>query len=48
MNEKLEIALTELQNAWAFTPEQIRDIREKMIIYSRDVTLEFCIDMFKK
>ena len=48
MNEKLEIALAELQTVWAFTPDQIRDIREKMIIYSRDITLQFCIDLFKK
>ncbi len=48
MKEKLEIALCELQSSWAFTPEQIKDIREKMTTYSRDVALEFCIDLFEK
>lgn len=48
LKEKLEAALKQLQDAWAFSDEQIDDIRVKMSTYARDTTLEFTIDMFKR
>lgn len=48
LKETLDAALDELAFTWDFTPEELADIRQKMLTYARDTTLQFTTDLFSR